>query len=100
MADSSTLRADEVRRVCEELAVIRPLMTPRTLYNAIKAQFPGSVVFNVCDTHKELKLKLENIQEHQQFVRFAIEIVAAKHGRKFNTVEKDWKKHKPRKKKL
>jgi hypothetical protein len=100
MPDSSTLRADEVRRVCEELAVIRPRMTPRTPYNAIKTQFPGSVVFSVCETHKELKLKLENIQEHQQFVRFAIEIVAAKYGRKFNTVEKDWKKHKPRKKQL
>ena len=77
--------------------MIRPLMTPQASYRSIRSRFPDSVAFTVCDAHKDLKLKLENIQEHQQFVRFAIEIVAAKYGRKFNTVEKDWKTHKPRK---
>ena len=97
-ADSSTIRAHTVQRVCDELARIRPRMTPRADYKSVKAQFPASLVFAVCDRDKELRLKLENIQEHHQFIRFAIEIVAAQYGRKFNTVQKDWKAHKPRKK--
>lgn len=98
-ADSSVTRAGEVHRVLDELAKIRPLMKPSADYDSVKTQFPDSVTFKVCDAHPELRLKLENIAGHQQRVMFAIEIVAANYGRKYNTVEKDWKNHKPRKEK-
>jgi hypothetical protein len=96
-ADSSVNRARVVGRVIDELIQIRPQMKSDSDYEKIEAAFPKFVAFKVCNTNPELKMKLENIQGHQQFVRFAIEIVAAKYGRKYNTVEKDWRTHKPRK---
>jgi hypothetical protein len=93
-ADSSVNRARVVGRVINELLQIRPQMKSDSDYEKIEATFPEFVAFKVCNTNPELKMKLENIQGHQQFVRFAIEIVAAKYGRKYNTVEKDWRTHK------
>jgi hypothetical protein len=98
-ADSSTVRAKAVQSVLEELAKITPLMKSSIDYDGIRKQFPDSMTFKVCDGNPALKLKLENIAEHQQRVRFAQEIVAAYYGRKFNTVQKDWKNYKPRKEK-
>jgi hypothetical protein len=88
-----------VQGVRDELAKITPLMKSSIDYDDVRKQFPDSMTFKVCDGIPALKLKLENIAGHQQRVRFGIEIVAAKYGLKFNTVEKDWKKHKPRKEK-
>lgn len=97
--DSSTVRADAVQDVLDELAKIAPLMKSSADYDGARKQFPDSMIFKVCDGHPDLKLKLENIAGHQQRVRFSLEIVAANYGRKFNTVQKDWKNHKPRKEK-
>jgi hypothetical protein len=98
-ADSSAVRAKAVQSVLEELAKITPLMKSSIDYHEVRKQFPNSMTFNVCDGIPALKVKLENIAGHQQRVRFAQEIVAAKYGRERSTVEKDWKTHKPRKEK-
>jgi hypothetical protein len=97
-ADSSKVRAQQVGIVLAELNRIAPLMLSESDYEALSQQFAGTVVFRVCNDHKELRPKLESIREHQQYVRFAHEIVAAKYGRKRSTVEKDWKTHKPKRK--
>jgi hypothetical protein len=99
-SDSSKARVEKVQRVLAELAEITPKMWSEADYESVRQQFPQFVTFRVCDAHPKLKLKLENIQEHRQRVRFAIEIVAAHYGRSFSTVEKDWKNRKPRKAKL
>jgi hypothetical protein len=98
-ADSSMVRAKAVQSVLDELANITPKMKSSIDYDCVRKQFPDSMTFKVCDGHPELKLKLENVGGHAQRVRFAHEIVAANYGRKFNTVQKDWKNHKPRKEK-
>lgn len=98
--DSSAVRAEAVQCVLKELAEIRPTMTATADFDSIRKRFPNSIAFKVCETNPDLRLKLESIAGHQQFTRFAIEIVAANYGRKYTTVEKDWKTHKPRKPKL
>jgi hypothetical protein len=97
--DSSIVRAKAVQGVLDELAKIRPLMKASDDYDSVKKQFPDSTTFKVCDVNPELKSLLENIAGHQQCVKFAIQVVAAKYLRKPNTVEKDWKINKPRKEK-
>jgi hypothetical protein len=97
VVDTSKARARAVARVLEELKDIRPLMTSESEYEAVKLRFAHSVVFEECDRNPQLRRLLENIQGHQQPVRFAMQIVAQKYTRKYSTVEKDWKRHKPRK---
>jgi hypothetical protein len=92
---ASVARARCVKKVIEELAAVRPKMHSDADYDSVRDEYSGYLAFKVCDRVPDLKRKLENIQGHQQFKRFAKEIVAAHFGKEYSTIESDWKHHNP-----
>lgn len=95
---ASQARARAVAKVIKELGVLRPRMFSDDDYDHLRQEYSRYMVFKVCGQHPDLKLKLESIQGHQQFKRFAKEIVAAHYSCKYSTIEKDWKTYNPNRK--
>jgi hypothetical protein len=91
----SKARARSVSKIIKELGTLRPRMHSEDDYASLREEYSTFVTFEICDRHPHLKLKLENIQGHTQYKRFAKEIVAEKYNRKYSTIEKDWKRHNP-----
>jgi len=96
--DASAARSRAVVKVMSELSVLRPQLFSADDYPRLRELHPDFLTFRVCEKDPDLKLKLENIQGHQQFKRFAKEIVGAHFSRRYSTIEKDWKKHNPNRK--
>jgi len=92
----SERRAATVAKVIEELDILKPHMTGSDSdYDQLARKNNRSITFRVARQHEDLKLKVQNLQDHRRHIRLAQELVARKTGRELGTIQMDWKKHKP-----
>ena len=99
-ASASEIRAAWVASVFEELTILEPRMQGMVSsedYRRIAKEYARFVTFRVAGLHPEIEEKVNNLQEHRRYIRLAQEIVAAKFSRELNTIQTDWKNHKPKK---
>ena len=92
---ASEKRAQTVATVIKEINNLVPQMDHPSDYGRLKERYSDYRIWSVTDERPDLKLKLENIQGHKQYIRFAHEIVASIYRKKRSTIETDWKDHKP-----
>ena len=92
-------RAADIVRVTEEIATVRPQMDTDDDYDRLRARYPDSILFRVCERDPELKQLLLGIKSHHQkrALRFAKQVAAAHNGIKLNTIEKAWDLYNPNK---
>ena len=88
-------RAQTVAQVIAELNTLRPQMYGEASYEELKEHHPDFLTFKVSEERSDLKLLLLNIQQSKRHFRLAQQCAAHYHGRQLETVESDWKHHKP-----
>jgi hypothetical protein len=92
----SERRAHTVAKIIEELDILKPGMTGSELdYDGLRRDHPRFLTFRIAGQHPELKEKVLSLQGNRRHFRLAQELVARKYGRELNTVQMDWKRHKP-----
>ena len=88
-------RAKVVAMVFRELSIIRPDMYGESDFENLAKKHPRFITFQVTKQNDKLRTLLVNIQAHRRYIRLAQEIAAVRTGVALNTIQIDWKKHKP-----
>ena len=92
----SEKRALTIERVITELSILKPQMYGESDYQRLNQENPSFLTFEVAAKRADLKIKVLNLLDHQQYYRLAFELAAAHHDKQPSTLKTDWKKHKPK----
>jgi len=92
---SSQRRAQTTAHLIEELNTLKPQMHNESCYPALQKKHSNYLCFKIAAGRKDLRTKLENLQDHHRHIRLAQELAGAYHGRTLSTVQTDWRDHKP-----
>jgi hypothetical protein len=92
---SSQRRAQTTSQLIEELNTLKPQMHNESCYPELQKKHTNYLCFKIAAGRKDLRTKLENLQDHHRHIRLAQELAGAYHGRTLSTVQTDWRDHKP-----
>ena len=89
-------RASLVAHVIQELDVLKTDMWyTDSDYARLAKAHPDFLTFKTATKSDDLRRKVQYVKDSRRHIRLAQEIVALETGRSLNTIQIDWKKHKP-----
>ena len=92
---TSVRRVRTIAKLLGELDTLKPEMNTEEDYSRLAQTNKKFLCFRIAWNHPALRTKLENLQDHRQHVRLALELAAARHGVTLATTQTDWKRLKP-----